>query len=585
MKRQDAPRLVVMAIREVRSSDPRGAATAGALQILGAVAALGVVGSGKLAFDAILEPGGSAGGLAAAMVALALTSALVGSVGVLQAQQQRLLGERVAQRVWARILDVAGRVEMITYESTGFATRLERVQQNAVNRPTTVATSLLGLSGSAIGAVAMSALLLAIQPLLLPILFASALPAVLLARRVGRLEFTFATRVTPVARRRYYLRQLLSQRAWAAELRAYGSGPRLAAVHDRLDAEFVVQLGRHVRRRQLTAVLTTLAVGVALALALLAIVALVRSGRLSLAEAGAAAIAVRLLSGQLSTAFASVGSLLECAPFLADLDDFVRSAPPAVAPGVARPLTGSVVLRGVRFHYPEREQPALDGVDLRIGAGEVVALVGENGSGKTTLAKVVAGLYEPEDGRLEWDGAPVPAADVRESVSVTFQDFVRYQMTVRDNVALGDPERPPDDAGVTSAITRAGFASTLNTLPDGLDTMLGRELDEGTDLSGGQWQRLALARTLFRDRPLVVLDEPTAALDPRAEYALFRDVRAVLDGRAALLISHRFGSVRLADRIYVLDAGRVVECGTHDELIAMAGQYAELYALQSAAYR
>jgi ATP-binding cassette, subfamily B, bacterial len=583
--RQNALGLIALATREVRRADPRGFLAAAGLQLLGAAAALGVVGSGKLAFDAVLDPGGSTNGLILAMVALALTSTLVGSVGVLQTQQQRLLGERVAQSVWARVLDAAGRVDMITYESTGFATRLERVQQNAVMRPTTVATSLLGLSGAAIGAVAMSGLLLAIQPLLLPILLAAGLPAVLLARRVGKLEFGFATRVTPTARRRHYLRQLLSQRPFAAELRAYGSGPRLGAAHDGLNREFVTELRTHVRKRQATAVLTTLAVGVALALALVAIVALVRSGRLSLAEAGAAAIAVRLLSSQLATVFSSVGSLFECAPFLADLNDFVGSAPPAVPPGTARPLCGAVTLHDVRFRYPERERPALDGVDLRIGAGEVVALVGENGSGKTTLAKIVAGLYEPEEGGLEWDGDRVPASDVRASVSMIFQDFVRYQMAVRENVAVGDPDRPPDDAPVASAVERAGFASTLDSLPDGLDTMLGRELDEGTDLSGGQWQRLALARALFRDRPLVVLDEPTAALDPRAEAALFRDVRAVLDGRAALLISHRFSSVRLADRIYVLDAGRVVECGTHDELIAKKGQYAELYALQSAAYR
>jgi ATP-binding cassette subfamily B protein len=158
-------------------------------------------------------------------------------------------------------------------------------------------------------------------------------------------------------------------------------------------------------------------------------------------------------------------------------------------------------------------------------------------------------------------------------------------MPVRDNVTIADPDRDAVDPAVVSAVERAGFGETLRRLPDGLDTMLGRELDEGTDLSGGQWQRLALARALFRDRPLIVLDEPTAALDPRAEHALFRDVRAVLDGRAALLVSHRFSSVRLADRIFVLDSGQVVESGTHGELIAQAGRYAELYALQSAAYR
>jgi ATP-binding cassette subfamily B protein len=577
--------LVVDAAREVRRADPSGTAIAAALQIVGAVAALGVVGSGKLALDAVLTPEAAGPELPIAMALLALTTALVGSVGVLQAQQQRLLGERVSQRVWLRILDVTRRVDLLTYETSGFATRLERVQQNVVSRPLAVTSALLGLSGGLIGAVSMSMWLIAVQPLLLPILLAAGVPAVLVSRRASRLEFEFVGEVTPLVRRRFYLRELLSQRRYAAELRAFGSGSRLAAIHGELDRSFVARLRTHVRRRQVLALLSTLGVGVALALALLAIVALVRAGRLTLAEAGAAAIAVRLLSGQLHAVFGAVGSLQESAPFLADLQAFVSAAPAGSMSGTTRPLTDALVLDSVEFRYPQRQEAALSGVDLRIGAGEVVALVGENGSGKTTLAKIVAGLYEPDEGQLRWDGAAVPAGDVRASVSVVFQDFVRYQMPVRDNVTIADPEQDDSDPGVVSAVERAGFGETLRQLPDGLDTMLGRELDEGTDLSGGQWQRLALARALFRDRPLIVLDEPTAALDPRAEHALFRDVRAVLDGRAALLISHRFSSVRLADRIYVLDSGQVVESGTHDELIAQAGRYAELYTLQSAAYR
>jgi ATP-binding cassette subfamily B protein len=286
-----------------------------------------------------------------------------------------------------------------------------------------------------------------------------------------------------------------------------------------------------------------------------------------------------LLSGQLGVLFSSIGGLLESAPFLADLARFVESGPSQVAAGDKHPLVSGVSLRDVRFSYPGQERAAVDGVSLEIGAGEVVALVGENGSGKTTLAKLVAGLYDPADGSRHWDGVAVPAADVRASVTVIFQDFVRYQMTLRENITIS---APTGDA--VTAASSAGLDRTALGLSDGLDTMLGRDLDEGVDLSGGQWQRVALARALYRDTPLIVLDEPAAALDPRAEHELFTNVRATLGGRAALLISHRFSSTRMADRIYVMDAGRVVEYGTHDELMAAAGQYAELYRLQSSAY-
>lgn len=577
--------LVVRAAVEVWRSDPAGSVTAASLQVIGAGSALGLVWAGKLAFDAVLDPIGKGTGLVMALLLLAILTAINGSVGVVAGQQQRLLGERVAQRVWNRILDAASRVDMVTYESPGFSTRLERVQQNAVLRPSAVATAILGLTGGGLSVLAMCGALIGIEPLLVPLLLVAGLPAVLLSQKVARLEFAFVSGVTPLVRRRFYLRQLLGQRQYATELRAFGTAMELRSRHDVINKDFVARLGVHVRRRQVIALLVTLGTGVALGLALLAVVALVRDGRITLAEAGASALALRLLSGQLSSVFTAVGSLLESAPFLADLDDFMASVPPPGPVGQERGLDHEISLRDVWFRYPEGSRDALAGVDLDIGAGQVIALVGENGSGKTTLAKIVAGIYEPDRGEVRWDGNAVSTPDVRASVSVIFQDFVRYQMSVRDNIALTGSADPTAEAGILEAAARAGFGPAIHDLPDGLDSMLGRDLDEGTDLSGGQWQRLALARALHRDRSLIVLDEPTAALDPRAESELFSDVRAILDGRAALLVTHRFSSVRLADRIYVLDGGRVVETGSHEELVASAGLYAELYALQSAAYR
>lgn len=583
-------RLVGAAAREVIASDRGGSAVAVVLQLVGAAAALGVVAAGKLAFDALLAPAtADPVGVMPALLLLALATALSGSAGALQTQQHRLLGETVALRVWDRVLDTTARAELLAYEATGFATDLERVEQNALTRPFQVTTSLLGLVGGLVGVGALAGVLLAVEPLLVPLLLAAGLPAVLLSRWAGQTEFRFARRVLAAHRRRTYLRELLAHRSGAAELRAFDTAGPLRERHDTLGAAVIRALRGQVRRRQLLSVATTLGGGLALGGALLAIVALVEAGRIGLADAGAAAIAARLLSGQLGAVFTALGGLLESAPFLADLERFVGPAAPApaAAAGRAQPLRDRVELRGVGFTYPEQDRPALDGVDLEIRAGEVVALVGENGSGKSTLARIVAGLYEPAAGSRHWDGAPLPAADVRASVGVVLQDHLRYQFTVRENIELGTGPRPAGAAAVVRAATRAGVlsAGSDRALPLGLDTPLGRDLDEGVDLSGGQWQRLALARALVRDSPLLVLDEPSAALDPRAEHELFADVRAVLGGRAALLVSHRFSSTRLADRIYVLADGRIVESGTHDELLARAGRYAELYGLQAAAYR
>jgi ATP-binding cassette subfamily B protein len=227
-------------------------------------------------------------------------------------------------------------------------------------------------------------------------------------------------------------------------------------------------------------------------------------------------------------------------------------------------------------------------VSLEIAPGEVVALVGENGSGKTTLAKVLAALYVPDQGRVTWNGVDTAGADrdaLRQNVAVIFQDFMRFALPARENIGLGRSDRLPDDEGVRAAARVTGAHGDLERLPDGYDTVLGPAFAGGTDLSLGQWQRVALARALFRDAPFVILDEPTAALDAQAEHDLFAGIRELMSGRSVLLISHRFSSVREADRIHVMDAGSIVESGSHDDLMASGGRYARLFDLQAAPYR
>jgi ATP-binding cassette subfamily B protein len=285
----------------------------------------------------------------------------------------------------------------------------------------------------------------------------------------------------------------------------------------------------------------------------------------------------------------SATSLYEATLFVRDYSSFLELEPAVEFPHVTPAPTGFEVLRAqdVSFTYPESTHPAVDRVSLEIRRGEVVALVGENGSGKTTLAKMLAGLYRPERGRIRWDGidlADVDADELRRSVAVIFQDFERYLLPARENVGLGRHERVDAFEEIVEAARRADADDFLAGLPEGYETMLGREFAGGYDLSIGQWQRVALARAFFRDAPFVILDEPTAALDARAESRLFERMRELLEGRSVVLISHRFSSVRSADRIYVLHEGRVVEEGTHAELMTVGGLYAELFSLQARAY-
>lgn len=581
--------LLAAAVTTVRRADRRGSAISTVLNLVSAANGLGIVLATKLALDAVTTADDlSFGSIAAPLALLALTVALAQSLAVLQQLRQRLLSERVRQSVWRELLDTTAAVDLATYQAPDFLDHLERVRNNALDRPIMVVSSLFGLVGATAGVLALGVALAVIEPLLIPALLAAGLPAVIVARRVSALEFLLNLHGNPIARRAYYLKQVLTERDNAAEVRAFGAAPHLLRRHGELDLELYDLMARHVSKRTRLALVGTAASALALAATFALIGLLLQRGQLSLASAGAAAISARLLSSQISAMFGHVSTLIECAPFLRDLDDFhsLGLEHTGLLQGRRRELEQDLRVESVTYTYRDQPAPVLHEVSIRIGHGQVVALVGENGSGKTTLAKIVSGLFVPDTGQVTWDGdGSTPPEDLRASTSVLLQDFIKYQMTARDNITIARAGED-DEAGVRNAAQRANVAGALERLSDGYDTMLGLELAAGSDLSGGQWQRLALARAFYRDSPLVILDEPSSALDPRAEYELFQDVRKVLDGRAALLISHRYSSVRLADYIYLMDDGRVLEQGTHDELMAMrSGRYAELYTLQAAAYR
>jgi len=523
------------------------------------------------------------------LLALAAATGLLLVAASVLRERQVILGELVGRHVEDRILDVAAAVELERHESPEFHNRVQRARMQR-QQPLNLVFGLVGVTNAAIGVVGVVIALLVIEPVLVPLVALLLIPAFLVARRRGEAFYRFVWRMTPRDREREYLATLLTDRDAAKEVRAFQLAPYLRARYNHLYDERLRDL-RNVARRQLTySTVANLVVAAALAAALIVVTWLALSGRMSVAQAGVAVGAVAFAGSRLATVGSAVGSLAEAAlyvedyrAFLAQLPLVLHERPKGQAPHDFR----SLEVDRVTFTYPTGTEPALVEVSLRVDEGEVVALVGENGSGKTTLAKLLARLYSPDSGVIRWDATDVSAVDpdeFRRRVAVIFQDFLRYHLSARDNVGLGRVAAIDDLHAIVQAAHHADAHDFVTALRDGYGTILGPEFIGGTDLSVGQWQRLALARAFFRDAPFVILDEPTASLDARAEHELFARIRTLLAGRTVLLISHRLWSVRSADRIYVLDAGRIVESGTHDVLVDHGGLYAELFQLQAAAF-
>jgi ATP-binding cassette subfamily B protein len=447
----------------------------------------------------------------------------------------------------------------------------------------------LALAGLASAVFAVGGLLVALfvlQPLLVPLVLIGYVPLWRATTRTGQRMYSFSFGATPGDRARQYLETVLTRRDPAKEVRAFSLAPMLTDRWRRLYDERIEEIRQRAREHVRRSAFASVGSAALNAVTLGVIVLLLLSERMSVAGAATAAIAIQLVGSRLQSATTGTSGLYENALYLEDFITFLRTPVEERAGGRPAPRGfDRLVVSNVSFSYPGADVPALRGVDLEIGAGEIVALVGENGSGKTTLAKLLCQLYRPERGRILWDGVDTATLDSRElrrSVAVIFQDFLKYQLPARDNIAAGLPERVHDLDAIREAARRSGAGLFLEAV--GYDTILSKEFEGGTDLSVGQWQRVALARAFFRDAPFIVLDEPTAALDPRAEYELFQSIRELCAGRSVLLISHRFSSVRSADRIYVLESGRVTEHGSHAELMTRNGLYAELFTLQASAY-
>jgi ATP-binding cassette subfamily B protein len=560
-------------------------------QVMGGVGVAAQVVLGQ-ALIARLTAAGGTHDLVGPLVAVLAVTAVVLLLDQWRVDQQRVLGEAAAAAAADELLRVVSSVPLIRFDDPSFHDRMLRAQVDVLSRPSQVSFALLTLASSTVALGGVVLVLAAISPLFIALVLVASLPAAISTVRASRMTHAFEQAQTPSDRRRQYFFFLLTGRDAAAEVRAFGLGSSFRTRHRSLHDERVAGLRRLGRGR-----VAAFAVGLAgtvslLAFAILSLGDRVSSGAVTPAQAITAVAGLLLLSTRLPPLALGLGSLVESALFLEDVDRLTAEVP-ADPPAPTAPVSlasvdpGTVSALDVTFRYPGRDVDALREVSLSIGPGQVVALVGENGSGKSTLVKIIAGLFEPRDGRVLWDGvdrATMPPGEWSDRTAVVFQDHVRYNLTVAEVIGLGRIEQPRRRGAIEGAAVGAGASSFIDDLPGGYDAPLGPQFIGGTDLSGGQWQRLSLARALYRDAPLVVLDEPTASLDAVAEAEWFRTIKALLAGRSALVVSHRFSTVRGADHIYVMEQGRVIEHGDHDSLVELGGRYALMFRLQAAGY-
>jgi ATP-binding cassette subfamily B protein len=525
------------------------------------------------------------------IVALTLITAALQFAATANSEVSRVLSGLVEQHAIGQVVEAATAVDLLDYERSTFHDALQRAQVAATMRPAQMVNGLTAMIGAITGIVGIAAALIVIQPVIVVLLGLGFVPVWLASRRASRALRRFSVNQTERDRQRNYLFLVLTHRQMAAEIRAFSL---VGFFRERLNGLYHLRIRdlRGLARERLLVGLVGTTLNALLSFATMALLVwLVTSGRIQLAAAGAAAGAIVLLAQRMHGLGGSSGQMYENALYMQDFTTFVdrlpelrKSRPTGPAPHGFNTLKAT----DLTFTYPSREEPSLRGVSLKIAHDEVVALVGENGSGKTTLAKLLAGLYPPSSGTIYWDDTDIAGSDpdlLRRAVALIFQEFGQYNMTAAENIGLGDVSRMDDTNAIAEAGRLAQADNFIGELPRGYDNLLGSEFFGGANLSLGQWQRIALARAFFRDAPFVILDEPTASLDPRAEAALFENVRTLYKGRAVLLISHRFSSVRSADRIYVMESGLVVENGTHEELMEESGLYSELFELQAAAYK
>ena len=584
--------------RLVWEADRRGTLAIAALSAVAALLPAPAAWVGKLIVDGVVEAartGDAAardrvGRLVLAELALLATSLVIGRLlGFLR----ELLRTHLANRINVRILEKALSLELRHFEDAEVYDKMQNARREASSRPLSLVMQAFGVAQGAVTIVALSALLWRLSPWSVLVIVLASVPAFVAEARLSAESFRVNTWRAPEGRRLNYLEWILTRDSHVKEVKLFDLGPLVLGRYRALFSRFYDEDRRLALRR--------LAAGTAFGILALAafygmyllVAGRAARGEISLGDMTLYLVVFRQGQSAFQGILTSVGAMYEDSLYMSNLFAFLaiptggekaRLDPPASLPR-GRPLP--IAFEGVSFRYPSRQEWALSNVNLRLEPGETLGLVGENGAGKSTLVKLLLRLYDPTEGRITYGGVDIrdlAPRDLRSRIGAVFQDFVRYQFTAAENIGLGNPEHVDDRARIDEAARRAGAGPLVASLPRGLDTVLGGWFEAGHDISAGQWQKLAVARAFMRDAELLILDEPTASIDAEAEHELFVRFRELASGRTAIVISHRFSTVRIADRIAVLHGGRVEEMGSHRDLVDRGGRYAHLFSLQAQGY-
>ena len=520
--------------------------------------------------------------------ALAILSDLLGRVTGLV---DSLLSEKLTMRSSIRLMEHAATLDLEDFEDAEFQDKMERARQQSSGRMSLMG-QLFGQVQDLVTVATLSGGLLVFNPWLILLLILALVPAFMGEAHFNAQTYALDFRRTPQRRELDYVRQTAASVETAKEVKIFGLSPFLIARYRELSQTFYASNRQIAQQRALWGGIFTAIGTLGYYAAYGWIILATLAGTLTLGDLTFLSGSFLRLRGLMQGLLTSFSSTAAQALYLDDLFSFFDVAPEILSPPNPRPvpetLTIGFAFENVGFRYPGSEGWALRGLTFDLRAGETLALVGENGAGKTTIVKLLARLYDPDEGRITLEGHDLRDYDLeglRGIIGVIFQDFVRYNLTAADNIAVGRISARGDRARVVAAAERSMAHPVIEGLSGKYDQMIGKRFRNGVELSGGEWQKLAIGRAYMREAEVLILDEPTAALDARSEYEVFQRFKELRAGKTAILISHRFSSVRMADRILVLSGGRVEASGSHDELLAQSGRYAELFELQAAGYR